>query len=119
MTEDGSTGKALKYWYSDPSVVTTVTKEITMPECEISFSLENKSMILYLIYEFGKTTMRINHIGLVFYIDFLKDSFIILALINLKGFSTVLSTVLSTIPCCRFKSSLDACSRASEAEKIK
>ena len=41
MTEDGSTGKALKYWYSDPSVVTTVSKEITMPECEISFSLEN------------------------------------------------------------------------------
>ena len=41
MTEDGSTSKALKYWYSDPSVVTTVTKEITMPECEVSFSLEN------------------------------------------------------------------------------
>ena len=41
MTEDGSTGKALKYWYSDPSVVTTVTKEITMPECEVSFSLKN------------------------------------------------------------------------------
>ena len=41
MTEDGSSGKALKYWYSDPSVVTTVTKEITMPECEVSFSLEN------------------------------------------------------------------------------
>ena len=38
MTENGT---ALKYWYSDPSVVTTVTKEITMPECEISFSLEN------------------------------------------------------------------------------
>ena len=41
MTEDGSVSKALKYWYSDPSVVTTVSKEITMPECEISFSLEN------------------------------------------------------------------------------
>ena len=40
MTEDGSVSKALKYWYSDPSVVTTVSKEITMPECEISFSLE-------------------------------------------------------------------------------
>ena len=38
MTENGT---ALKYWYSDPSVVTTVTKEITMPECEVSFSLEN------------------------------------------------------------------------------
>ena len=41
ITEDGSTGKALKYWYSDPSVVTTVTKEIIMPECEISFSFAN------------------------------------------------------------------------------
>ena len=41
MTEDGSTSKALKYWYSDPSVVTTPTKEITMPECEVNFSLEN------------------------------------------------------------------------------
>ena len=38
MTENGT---ALKYWYSDPSVVTTVTKEITMPECEVSFSLKN------------------------------------------------------------------------------
>ena len=38
MTEIGT---ASKYWYSDPSVVTTVTKEITMPECEISFSFAN------------------------------------------------------------------------------
>ena len=38
ITEDGST---LKYWYSDPSVVTTPTKEITMPSCEVSFSLSN------------------------------------------------------------------------------
>ena len=44
ITEDGSTVKALKYWYSDPSVVTTVTKEITMPECEVSFSLENNML---------------------------------------------------------------------------
>jgi hypothetical protein len=41
MTENGTT---LKYWYSDPSVVTTPTKEITMPECEISFSLENNML---------------------------------------------------------------------------
>ena len=40
MTNDGSSGKVLKYWYSEPSVVTTVTKQITMPECEVSFSLE-------------------------------------------------------------------------------
>ena len=38
MTENNTD---LKYWYSDPSVVTTVTKEITMPECEISFSFAN------------------------------------------------------------------------------
>ena len=38
ITENGN---VLKYWYSDPSVVTTVSKEITMPECEVSFSLEN------------------------------------------------------------------------------
>ena len=41
ITENGSASKSLKYWYSDPSVVTTVTKEITMPECEVNFSLEN------------------------------------------------------------------------------
>ena len=49
ITEDGSTSKAtglpmamshtLKYWYSDPSVVTTPNKEVTMPSCEVSFSL--------------------------------------------------------------------------------
>ena len=38
MTENGT---ALKYWYSDPSVVTTVTKEITMPECDVNISFEN------------------------------------------------------------------------------
>ncbi len=38
MTENGT---VLKYWYSDPSVVTTVTKEITMPECEVNFSFAN------------------------------------------------------------------------------
>jgi hypothetical protein len=38
MTENGT---SLKYWYSDPSVVTTVTKELTMPECEVNFSFAN------------------------------------------------------------------------------
>ena len=45
MTENGSTGKSLKYWYSDPSVVTSPTKEITMPECEVSFILENNMLV--------------------------------------------------------------------------
>ena len=41
VTEDGSTNKTLKYWYSDPSVVTTPSKEVTMPSCEVSFSLSS------------------------------------------------------------------------------
>ena len=41
ITEDGSTSKVLKYWYSDPSVVTTPMKEVTMPESEVSFTLES------------------------------------------------------------------------------
>ena len=45
ITENGSTGKSLKYWYSDPSVVTSPTKEITMPECEVSFNLENNMLV--------------------------------------------------------------------------
>ena len=45
MTENGSSGKFLKYWYSDPSVVTSPTKEITMPECEVSFTLENNMLV--------------------------------------------------------------------------
>ena len=36
MTENNT---ALKYWYSDPSVVTTPTKEITMPSSEVTFTL--------------------------------------------------------------------------------
>ena len=32
---------SLKYWYSYPSVVTTVTKEINMPECEVEFTLSS------------------------------------------------------------------------------
>ena len=41
VTEAGSTNKTLKYWYSDPSVVTTPSKEVTMPSCEVSFSLSS------------------------------------------------------------------------------
>ena len=45
ITENGSKGKFLKYWNSDPSVVTSPTKEITMPECEVSFNLENNMLV--------------------------------------------------------------------------
>ena len=44
ITENGSATKSLKYWYSDPSVVTTTTKDITMPECEVTFSLTNSML---------------------------------------------------------------------------
>jgi hypothetical protein len=41
VTEDGLINKTLRYWYSDPSVVTTPNKEVTMPSCEVSFSLSS------------------------------------------------------------------------------
>jgi len=44
MTEDGSNGKSLKYWYSDPSVVTSPTKEVTMPSTEIEFNLSSDTL---------------------------------------------------------------------------
>ena len=41
ITEEGKTGNFLKYFYSDPSVVTTPSSEITMPETEVKFSLDS------------------------------------------------------------------------------
>ena len=41
MTETGSKGKSLKYWFSAPSVVTTTSKEVTMPSSELTFTLSN------------------------------------------------------------------------------
>ena len=38
ITEEG-TSKSLKYWFSDPSVVTTPSKEISMPSTELTFNL--------------------------------------------------------------------------------
>ena len=43
MGNEGSR-KSLKYFYSDPSVITTVTKEITMPDCEVNFKLSDKEL---------------------------------------------------------------------------
>ena len=45
ITEEG-TSKSLKYWYSDPSVVTTPTKDITMPECEVKFNLPSDTLAM-------------------------------------------------------------------------
>ena len=39
-----SNGAHLKYWYSDPSVVTTPMKDVTMPESEVSFTLESSML---------------------------------------------------------------------------
>ena len=44
ITEEGSKGKSLKYWYSDPSVVTTVTKDIEMPSTEVTFTLSSDEL---------------------------------------------------------------------------
>jgi|TARA_R110000744_G_scaffold6671_1_gene23180 hypothetical protein len=43
ITEEGSS-KSLKYWYSDPSVVTSPTKDITMPSTEIKFNFSSDSL---------------------------------------------------------------------------
>ena len=42
MGNEGSR-KSLKYWYSDP-VVTLVSKEITMPHCEVNFNFSDKEL---------------------------------------------------------------------------
>ena len=41
MSEGKLKGKNLKYWFSDPSVVTSPTKELTMPSTVVSFPFEN------------------------------------------------------------------------------
>ena len=40
----GETNNSLKYWYSDPSVVTTVSSAIEMPECEVKFALSTEQL---------------------------------------------------------------------------
>ena len=40
----GESNNSLKYWYSDPSVVTTVSSAIEMPECEVNFSLSSEQL---------------------------------------------------------------------------
>ena len=43
ITEEG-TSKSLKYWFSDPSVVTTPSKEISMPSTELTFNLSSETL---------------------------------------------------------------------------
>ena len=44
ITEEGSKGKSLKYWYSDPSVVTTPSRDITMPSKEITYNFSSSTL---------------------------------------------------------------------------
>tara|TARA_B100001175_G_scaffold200916_1_gene170591 strand:+ start:194 stop:856 length:663 start_codon:yes stop_codon:yes gene_type:complete len=43
MGNEGSR-KSLKYWYSDPAVVTTVPESFPLPECEITFKLSSEEL---------------------------------------------------------------------------
>ena len=43
ITEEG-TSKSQKYWFSDPSVVTTPSKEISMPSTELTFNLSSDTL---------------------------------------------------------------------------
>ena len=43
ITEEG-TSKSLKYWFSDPSVVTTPSKEISMPSTKLTFNLSSDTL---------------------------------------------------------------------------
>ena len=45
ITEEG-TSESLKYWFSDPSVVTTPSKEISMPSTELTFGLSSDTLNL-------------------------------------------------------------------------
>ena len=43
VTEEG-TSKSLKYWFSDPEVVTTPSKEISMPSTEVAFNITSDTL---------------------------------------------------------------------------
>ena len=44
ISEETKPSTKMKYFYSDPSVVTTPTKDITMPECEVKFNLSSDTL---------------------------------------------------------------------------
>jgi len=43
ITEEG-TSDSLQYWFSDPSVVTTPSKDISMPSTELTFNLSSETL---------------------------------------------------------------------------
>ena len=44
ITEENNTSNSLKYFYSDPSVVTSPSKMITMPSEEVKFTMSNDDL---------------------------------------------------------------------------
>ena len=44
MSEEGNPRNSLKYFYSDPSVVTSPSKMITMPSEEVTFTLNDDTV---------------------------------------------------------------------------
>ena len=44
IREENNTSNSLKYFYSDPSVVTSPTKLITMPSNEVKFTMSNEEL---------------------------------------------------------------------------
>ncbi len=41
ISETNAKGKKLKYWFSDPSVVTSPSKELSMPSSEVTFPMDS------------------------------------------------------------------------------
>ena len=44
ITEENNSSNSLKYFYSDPSVVTSPSKMITMPSQEVTFTMSNDDL---------------------------------------------------------------------------
>ena len=44
INETGSKGKKLKYWFSDPSVVTSPSKDLVMPSVDVTFPFSSDTL---------------------------------------------------------------------------
>ena len=47
ITEENKPTTKMKYFYSDPSVVTSPSKMITMPSNEITFTLDSATLVVF------------------------------------------------------------------------
>lgn len=45
MISDSSGRSRIKYFYSDPDILTKPTKDIIMPECEVKFTLDRETLL--------------------------------------------------------------------------